>query len=83
MVPTLPLSCQEGAKAQVLGIVQARVDVILVELTIQDESKALSLPFTGNGLTVCSWSSVYVTRGQWWPSKTSPSWPTLNKELQL
>ena len=45
------------------------------------KSNALSLPFTGNGLGVCSWSSMYVTRCQWWLSKTSPSWTTLNKEL--
>lgn len=41
-----PASVLSGAKPRVLGAVQARVDAMLVELTIQDESNALSLPFT-------------------------------------
>lgn len=76
-----PASVLSGAEPRVLGAVQARVDVILVELTVQDESNALSLPFAGNGLGVASWSSVCVTSCQRWLSKTSPSWPTLNEEL--
>lgn len=74
-----PNSVLSGAKALVLGVVKARVDVILVELTIQDESSALSLHVTGSGLGVCHWSRVYVTSCQSWLSKTSPSWMTLNK----
>lgn len=49
-----PASTLSGAKPRVLSAVQARVDAIPVELTIQAESSALSLLFTGNGLGVCS-----------------------------
>lgn len=56
-----PNSVLSGAKAHVLGAVQARVDVIPVELTIQDASSALSLRVTASGLGVCHWSRVYVT----------------------